>query len=63
VRRRCVKQRLISSAIPIHPIVKKIKLELPEVFVESIHGFEYVSRPEFSDSDSSLEITISSDSD
>ena len=40
-----------------------VKLEAPEVFVESKSCYQYVSRPEFSDDDSSLVITISSDSD
>ena len=43
-------------------MVKAIKLEPVEVFVGTDSGYHFVSRPEFSDDESSLVITISSDS-
>jgi hypothetical protein len=56
------KRSLYTPDVPTAPFLKHIKLEDPEVFVASDHGYQYVSRPEFSDDDSSLVITISSDS-
>ena len=55
--------RLTPSTKVTRPSLRKyIKLEAPEVFVGSDSGYQYVSRPEFSDDETSLVITISSDS-
>ena len=63
-KKRSLKNRLFScNDTPINPSLKFIKLEQPEVFVAADHGYQYVCRPEFSDDESSLVITISSDSD
>ena len=42
--------------------IQRIKLEPLELFVDSETGYQFISRPEFSDDDESLVITISSES-